>query len=46
MTDTLFVRCTATESGGYRCEAMLAAPDEDHKHFISDKTIQEALNGY
>lgn len=39
----MFVRCTERESSGYHCEAMLTTPDEKHKHFISDRTINEVL---
>ena len=40
----LLTQCTARESGAYQCEAWLTAPDEPHAHFITDKTIEEALS--
>lgn len=41
MTDEpMLTQCTAHESGGVRCEVLLTTPDEPHRHWVSNATIQ------
>ncbi len=45
MSDTpMLTQCTARESGGVQCEALLVTPDETHAHWISDATIERHLH--
>lgn len=39
----MFVRCVARESGGVRCEAYLSDLAEEHRHFVSQRTIHENI---
>ena len=43
--EPLLVQCEARESGGVRCEVLLARPGEEHRHWISEATIYRSL-GY
>lgn len=36
----LLTQCSARESGGHLCEAVLTDPDQPHEHWISDETIR------
>lgn len=37
-------QCPKRESGLRQCDAWLTYPGEPHNHFITRKTIEEALN--
>ena len=43
--DSMLVRCTERESGGWQCDAWLTEPGEEHDHFIMPTVIEEAMNG-
>lgn len=42
-TEPLLVQCAEKDSGGARCEALIASLDDPHPHHISDATIEDYL---
>jgi hypothetical protein len=43
--ESLLVRCTEKESGGWQCDAWLTEPGEEHDHFIMPTKFEEAWGG-